>query len=83
MGIAPWTLVEGNCNRFARLKVLRTVAEALEGALGAEPMKKEREETQTADRIRIRIRIPIPIRFRFLILGRTPEHPAPAVNGSG
>jgi hypothetical protein len=77
MGIAPWTLVEGNCNRFARLKVLRTVAEALEWALGAEPIKKEREETQTADRIRIRI----PIRFRFLILGLTPKHPAPAVNG--
>jgi polyphosphate kinase 2 (PPK2 family) len=27
---APWTLVEGNCKRFARLKVLRTVSEALE-----------------------------------------------------
>jgi polyphosphate:AMP phosphotransferase len=30
---APWTLVEGNCKRHARLKVLRTVAEALEAAL--------------------------------------------------
>jgi AMP-polyphosphate phosphotransferase len=29
---APWTLVEANCKRHARLKVLRTVAEALEGA---------------------------------------------------
>jgi polyphosphate kinase 2 (PPK2 family) len=29
---APWTLVEGNCKRFARLKVLRTVSEALEKA---------------------------------------------------
>jgi len=42
---APWTLVEGNCKRFARLKVLRTVAEALEGALGSEkkpqPKKKK------------------------------------------
>jgi polyphosphate:AMP phosphotransferase len=32
---APWTLVEGNCKRFARLKVLRTVSEALEAALTA------------------------------------------------
>jgi polyphosphate:AMP phosphotransferase len=32
---APWTLVEGNCKRFARLKVLRTVAAGLEGALSA------------------------------------------------
>jgi polyphosphate:AMP phosphotransferase len=33
---APWTLVEANCKRSARLKVLRTVAEALEGALARE-----------------------------------------------
>ena len=32
-GSAPWTLVEGNCKRYARLKVLRTVAEALDEAL--------------------------------------------------
>ncbi len=32
-GFAPWTLVEGNSKRFARLKVLRTVADALEGAV--------------------------------------------------
>jgi polyphosphate kinase 2 (PPK2 family) len=30
---APWTLVEANCKRHARLKVLRTVADALEAAL--------------------------------------------------
>ena len=40
---APWTLVEGNCKRFARLKVLRTVADALEGALGPEPKKKKKK----------------------------------------
>jgi polyphosphate kinase 2 (PPK2 family) len=38
---APWTLVEGNCKRFARLKVLHTVADALDGALGPEPKKKK------------------------------------------
>ena len=32
---APWTLVEGNCKRWARLKVLATVADALEQRLGA------------------------------------------------
>ncbi|MBT6274389.1 MAG: polyphosphate:AMP phosphotransferase [Chromatiales bacterium] len=31
---APWTLVEGNQKYFARLKVLRTVCESLERALG-------------------------------------------------
>jgi polyphosphate kinase 2 (PPK2 family) len=30
---APWTLVEANCKRHARLKVLRTVADALEQAV--------------------------------------------------
>ena len=30
---APWTLVEANCKRHARLKVLRTVAGVLEAAL--------------------------------------------------
>jgi polyphosphate:AMP phosphotransferase len=33
---APWTLVEGNSKRYARLKVLRTVCDALETALPAE-----------------------------------------------
>ena len=32
--IAPWTLVEGNHKYFARLKVLRTVCDRLEAALG-------------------------------------------------
>jgi polyphosphate kinase 2 (PPK2 family) len=32
---APWTLVEANCKRHARLKVLRTTADALEAALSA------------------------------------------------
>ena len=30
---APWTLVEGNDKRFARIKVLQTVCERLEAAL--------------------------------------------------
>jgi polyphosphate kinase 2 (PPK2 family) len=30
--IAPWTLVEANDKRFARIKVLRTINEALEAA---------------------------------------------------
>jgi polyphosphate:AMP phosphotransferase len=41
---APWTLVEGNCKRYARLKVLRTVAEALEGALGSGTQKKKKKK---------------------------------------
>lgn len=32
--VAPWTLVEGNHKYFARLKVLRTVCDQLEAALG-------------------------------------------------
>ncbi|WP_217477098.1 polyphosphate:AMP phosphotransferase [Stutzerimonas stutzeri] len=32
--IAPWTLVEANDKRFARVKVLRTLNEALEAAIG-------------------------------------------------
>ena len=31
--VAPWHLIEGNDKRFARVKVLKTVCEALEGAL--------------------------------------------------
>ena len=31
---APWTLVEGNDKRFARVKVVRTFCERLEAALG-------------------------------------------------
>jgi len=31
--IAPWTLVEANDKWFARVKVLRTICEALEKAL--------------------------------------------------
>jgi len=30
--IAPWTLVEANDKRFARVKVLRTINDALEAA---------------------------------------------------
>jgi polyphosphate:AMP phosphotransferase len=40
---APWTLVEGNSKRYARLKVLRTVAEALESAL-EEPKRKAKKK---------------------------------------
>ncbi len=34
---APWTLVEGNCKRYARVKVLETICERLEQALGPSP----------------------------------------------
>ncbi|MBJ7545568.1 polyphosphate kinase, partial [Pseudomonas sp. OA3] len=30
--IAPWTLIEANDKRFARVKVLRTINEAIEAA---------------------------------------------------
>ena len=32
--MAPWTLVEGNDKRYARIKVLRTLADRLEVAVG-------------------------------------------------
>ncbi len=35
--IAPWTLVEANDKRFARVKVLRTLNEALEAAFARKP----------------------------------------------
>lgn len=31
--LAPWSLIEGNDKRFARVRVLKEVCEALEGAL--------------------------------------------------
>jgi polyphosphate:AMP phosphotransferase len=42
-GSAPWTLVEGNDKRHARLKVLRTVADALESALDPKGGGKRRK----------------------------------------
>ncbi|WP_096703204.1 polyphosphate:AMP phosphotransferase [Magnetospirillum sp. 15-1] len=39
---APWTLVEANSKNFARVKVMRTVADALEAALG-KPGKKKKD----------------------------------------
>ena len=32
--IAPWTLVEAEDKRFARIKMLRTIVESLSAALG-------------------------------------------------
>jgi polyphosphate kinase 2 (PPK2 family) len=32
--IAPWTLIEGNDKNFARVKVLTTLADRLQGRLG-------------------------------------------------
>jgi len=45
---APWTLVEGNSKRYARLKVLRTVAEGLENALEGtdDSVKKKKQRTK-------------------------------------
>ncbi len=34
---APWTVVEGNCKRFARVKALRTLAAAMSEGLGIDP----------------------------------------------
>jgi polyphosphate kinase 2 (PPK2 family) len=34
---APWTILEANCKLYARIKALRTVAEALEGGLRKRP----------------------------------------------
>jgi polyphosphate kinase 2 (PPK2 family) len=46
---APWTLVEGNCKRYARLKVLRTVADALEEAIErGDPQKKGKKKNSRA-----------------------------------
>lgn len=36
-GTAPWTLVEANDKKYARVKILRTLCERLEKALGAAP----------------------------------------------
>ncbi len=41
---APWTLVEGNCKRFARLKVLRTASAALEAALPKEKSQAKKKK---------------------------------------
>jgi len=40
-GLAPWTLVEANDKNFARVKVLQTVCERLEEALGEEDNRKQ------------------------------------------
>ena len=37
---APWIVVEGNSKYYARLKVLKTVVEALEKRLGKETKQK-------------------------------------------
>jgi polyphosphate:AMP phosphotransferase len=49
-GVAPWTLVEANNKYYARLKVLRTLVEAVEGAFagfeavaGGKPRTKRRK----------------------------------------
>lgn len=38
---APWTLVEGNDKRYARIKVLKTVCEHLEARLAGQPLAEE------------------------------------------
>lgn len=45
--MAPWTLIEANDKRFARVKVLRTVADALQAALeAAAPAKGKRKRAK-------------------------------------
>lgn len=46
--IAPWTLVEANDKKWARVKVLRTVVEALERALGKKVKKEKKEKSEPA-----------------------------------
>jgi len=43
---APWTLVEGNCKRFGRLKILGTVSEALEAALSGAKTETSKKKTK-------------------------------------
>ena len=43
-GIAPWTLVEGNDKRFARIKVLKTACERLQEALKAQKSSNAESE---------------------------------------
>ena len=38
--LAPWTLVAGNDKRIARLKVISTVADAMENSLGSPKKSK-------------------------------------------
>ncbi|MCC5874863.1 MAG: polyphosphate:AMP phosphotransferase [Candidatus Sumerlaeia bacterium] len=39
---APWTIVEGNCKRYARVKVIETVCQTLDKAIeGRKPLKKK------------------------------------------
>ena len=41
--IAPWTLVEANDKRFARVKILRTLVEAIEARLDVDSAKELRK----------------------------------------
>ena len=41
---APWTLVEANDKRFARIKVLKTLCAAVEAALARAPRKQSNEK---------------------------------------
>ena len=43
-GKAPWTLVEANDKSYARVKILRTLCERLEQALGNEKPKNRRKD---------------------------------------
>ena len=43
-GMAPWTLVEANDKSYARVKILRTICERLEQALGTEKPKNRRKD---------------------------------------
>ncbi len=42
---APWTLVEACNKRFARVKVLRTICERIERALGLAPGKNQQSQS--------------------------------------
>ena len=42
--IAPWTLVEANDKRWARVKVLRTINEALEAAFEKQDKRNKKSK---------------------------------------
>ena len=43
-GTAPWTLVEADDKSYARVKILRTICERLEQALGNDKPKNRRKD---------------------------------------
>jgi len=47
--IAPWQMVEGNCKRYSRIKVMRTVCETLAAAVADGNIAEENSSTSGTD----------------------------------